>query len=77
MDHQPRGQITGMLAFRPTHEANDIGALVACIGELPKVEPEEYEAVLAAAGTMEAQTPAHTQDNGHAAAQNTGSDGRP
>ena len=69
--------ITGMPAFRPTHEANDNWALVACIRELPKVEPEEYEAVLAAAGTKEAPTPAHTRDNGHAAAQNTGSDGRP
>ena len=74
-------KMTGMPAFGPTHKDEDIWELVAFIRELPKMEEEDYKALMAATGIKEERTghahhdgPPQAQD-GDAPAQSTGTTG--
>lgn len=68
--------MTGLPALGPTHEDQDIWELVAFIRKLPKVEPKEYKALMAAAGIKEATAAGHSHDDGDVPALETGTDER-
>jgi mono/diheme cytochrome c family protein len=51
-------KMSGMPAFAPTHEPDELWSLVAFVKTLPNVTPETYRSMVAAAG-LEMPTSAH------------------
>lgn len=69
-------KMSGMPALGPTHQDDDIWELVAFIRKLPELEPEEYRALMAAAGIKGDPKPGHTHDDGHGPPQEKGTEER-
>lgn len=61
-------KMTGMPALAPTHADEDIWELVAFLRKLPKMNPQEYQALMAAAGIKEGEA-GHSHDHSHAPAE--------
>lgn len=49
-------KMTGMPAFGPTHSEDELWGIVVFLRELPKLKPEEYNAMVKTAGLLENQT---------------------
>jgi len=62
-------RMTGMPAFGPTHEDKELGSIVAFVRRLPKLRPEEYNAMVETAGLGESGEPAHHHEHGHGPAE--------
>jgi len=45
-----------MPAFGPTHSEDELWGIVVFLRELPKLKPEEYNAMVKTAGLLENQT---------------------
>jgi hypothetical protein len=47
--------MTGMPAFGPTHEEKELWSIVAFLRRLPKLKPQEYDAMVEAAGLQKGE----------------------
>ncbi len=54
-------KMTGMPAFGPTHDEKSMLGLVALVGEMPRMSPEEYRRMVV---TLETEGRGHTHDHG-------------
>jgi len=48
-------RMTGMPAFGPTHEDKELWSIVAFLRRLPKLKPQEYDAMVEAAGLQKGE----------------------
>lgn len=62
-------RMTGMPAFGPTHEEKELWSIVAFLRQLPGTTPQEYKAMVEAAGLGESGEPAQHHEHGHGPAE--------
>jgi mono/diheme cytochrome c family protein len=55
-------KMTGMPSFGVTHDDEKIWDIVAFLQQLPKMSPEQYQAMVRAAGIQETTAPAHDDE---------------
>jgi mono/diheme cytochrome c family protein len=58
-------RMTGMPAFGPTHTDEDVWALVAFVHRLSQMTPQDYRAMVEAAGLQETNTESHQHEHTH------------
>lgn len=58
-------KMTGMAAFGPTHNEDELWGIVAFLRRLPKLKPEEYRSMVKAAGLDKEKEDHHHSHKSH------------